>query len=144
MTSYAEKERARYWPVSKELMAQYNDGSHANNTSIGLYWYKNNLRHRDGDLPAWIGPDGSLQWYQNGKTHRNDDLPAYIGADGTLQWRQNNQLHRICGPARIWPSGELEWWINYKNITEEVNLWLNRKRWRGTPEQIAEFQLRFT
>ena len=143
MIKYITQQRARYWPVSKKLMAHYNDGSHSNVNDFGLYWYQNGLAHRDSDKPACISPKGTLVWYQNGIIHRDGDLPAYIGADGRLEWWQNNQLHRICGPARIWPDGYLEWWINYKNITEEVNLWLNRKRWRSTQEQIFEFQLRF-
>ena len=30
-------------------------------------WYKNGKRHRDGDKPAIIFPDGSKKWYKNGK-----------------------------------------------------------------------------
>jgi len=144
MIAYAEKEQARYWPVSPELMAQYRDGSQTYNDITGLYWDKNDLRHRDGDKPAIIWADGGLRWYQNGKEHRNGDKPAWIGADGSLIWYQNGQAHRICGPAAISSAGTLEWWINNENITKEVRKWLNRKRWRGTPEQIFEFQLRFT
>lgn len=142
MTSYAKKERARYWPISRKLMAHYNDRSHANETSIGLWWYQNGLAHRDGDKPAYISPKGTLYWYQNAKTHRDGDLPAVIRWNGTLEWWQNNQLHRICGPAVIYNS-VLEWWINGQEITQDVRTWLNRKPWRGTPEQIVEFQLRF-
>jgi hypothetical protein len=29
-------------------------------------WYKNGLKHRDGDLPAVIYFNGVQQWYKNG------------------------------------------------------------------------------
>ena len=144
MITYADKEQARYWPVSKELMAQYRDSSHTEKDRNGnLIWLKNGLRHRDGDKPAYIGVNGNLGWYQNGELHRDGDKPAVIGRDGDLIWYKNGQRHRICGPSRIYASGRLKWWINGKDITLEVNLWLNGLLWRGTIEQIVEFQLRF-
>ena len=142
MSKYIDKERARYWPISRKLMAQYNDGSHSNINDFGLYWYQNGLAHRDGDLPACISPKGTLIWYQNAKAHRDGDLPAVIHWDGRLEWWRNNKRHRCCGPAIIYNS-VLEWCINGQDITQDVRKWLNRKPWRGTPEQITEFQLRF-
>ena len=148
MITYADKEQARYWPVSKELMAQYRDGSHTRKSSFGdLIWAQNDQHqyqyHRDGDKPAIICIDGMLTWYQNGQRHRDGDKPAFIGRDSHLEWYKNGDQHRICGPAAICSDGELKWWINGKDITPEVRKWLNRKRWRGTPEQIFEFQLKF-
>lgn len=145
MTKYITQERARYWPVSRKLMAQYWDGTHTKKDSIGLNWLnQNGLPHRDGDKPAWISRHGTLEWFQNGKLHRDGDKPARIDANGALTWCQNSQWHRSCGPAEINPDGYLAWWINHEEITHEVKKWLGRKRWHGTPEQIAEFQLRFT
>ena len=135
---------SKYWPVSAELMAQYNDGSHNYKDCYGgVDWWKNGQWHRDGDKPAVIASNGSLYWYQNGKRHRDGDKPAWIDADGKLLWYQNGLCHRSFGPAVIYPNGKLEWWINHEEITKEVRKWLNRKHWRGTPEQITEFQLRF-
>ena len=37
----------------------------------------NGRKHRGGDLPAMIYPDGSKIWYKNGKIHR--ELVALIG-----------------------------------------------------------------
>ena len=126
-------------------MAQYKDGLHTEKYKNGtLGWWKNGQYHRDGDLPAVITANVRVEWRQNGELHRDGDKPAYIDANGNLQWWQNGQTHRICGPAVIWADGTLEWWINGEEITQEVRAWLNRKRWRGTPEQIVEFQLRFT
>lgn len=81
---------------------------------------------------------------QNGELHRDGDKPAIIGADGYLGWCLNGERHRSRGPAVIHPNGKLEWWINGQYITPEVNEWLAGEEWQGTPEQIAEFQLRFT
>ena len=42
MITYAEKERARHWPITSELMAQYRDGSHTGKGRNGtLFWYQN-------------------------------------------------------------------------------------------------------
>ena len=145
MTKYITQERAKYLPISRKLMAKYKDGLHTHKNSFGgLYWNKNGLLHRNDDKPAVIDVDGTLQWRQNGQLHRDGDKPAFIGSNWTLDWCQNGNRHRACGPAVIYSDGKLEWWINDENITLEVKKWLNRKRWRGTPEQIAEFQLRFT
>jgi hypothetical protein len=143
MKKYAKQELAKYWPVSRELMAEYKDGTETRNAGGDLYWLQNGLWHRDGDKPAVIRANGTLAWFQNNQYHRDGDYPAWIGADGSLAWWQNYQLHRSCGPARIFQHGKLEWWINDKNITKQVRAWLARKKWQGTPEQITEFQLRF-
>ena len=73
---YWRNEQAKYWPVHAELMLQYKDGSHNYEDSDGdLFWYQNDLRHRDGDKPAWIWSDGHLEWYKNGKMHRDAVAP---------------------------------------------------------------------
>lgn len=144
MSNYAAQERAKWWPVPAELMAQYCDGSHTDkNWNGSLGWWQNDRHHRDGDLPAVIFAHGSLLWYQNGLIHRDGDKPAVIGAYGELGWWQNNQRHRICGPAVIYAKCKLEWWINGEEITQEVNEWLADEEWQGTPEQIERFQRRF-
>ena len=145
MTKYIEGERAKYWPVPKKLMAQYSDGSYDRKAFNGdLYWTQNGTYHRDGDKPAIIEADGSLTWRQNGEQHRDGDRPAYIDCDGTVIWYLNDQPHRFVGPSFIGSDGSLEWYINGEEITEEVNRWLDGQPWCGTPEQIFEFQLRFT
>jgi hypothetical protein len=163
-----QKELEKYWPVAPELMAQYKDGTHTEEFSDGhLIWEKNGQLyrlddkpafigadgrlewqqydqiHRDVDRPAIIYADGSLAWCQNGQYHRVGDRPACIGADGTLSWWKNGQQHRTNGPAVVRSNNKLEWWINDKNITKQVRAWLARKKWCSTPEQIAEFKLRF-
>ena len=83
---YWQNEKKKYWPISKELLAQYKDGTNTEKFNGDLYWRnKNNQMHRDGDKPAYIGRDCNLQWWKNGK------------------------LHRFSGPAVIYPSGTREW-----------------------------------
>jgi hypothetical protein len=143
-TKYAQTERAKYWPVSAELMAEYKNGTQTYETMHGtLHWEKNDLLHRDGDQPAVIDVVGNLYWYQNNLLHRDEDRPARIDENSLLLWYQNNKWHRSSGPAVIYPSGTLEWWINGEDITLEVRKWLARTKWQGTPEQITEFKLRF-
>jgi hypothetical protein len=65
-------------------------------------WYKKGVRHRDGDLPAFIGYDYNGQisyqsWYKKGVYHRDGDLPAFIGYNnGKINYQ--------------------EWWKNGKEI----------------------------
>jgi hypothetical protein len=164
-------ERELWWPVSDELMASYIDGSHTEKKASGsLEWYKNGLRHRDGDKPAIIYSECSLRWYKNGKCHRDGDKPARIWENGTLKWVKNGQLHRdddkpaaiyaegtlewwknglkhrTTGPAVIHPNNEHEYWINDVDITEEVESWLKTRQYNYpfTPEQQVEFTLTFS
>jgi hypothetical protein len=162
-------ERELWWPVSSEVMASYKDGSHTKKSPDGsLHWFKNGLRHRDGDKPAVITTYGTLIWYKNGKKHRDGDLPAEICADGTLiwandgkqhrdgdkpawihangtlVWRKNGNLHRNTGPAVIYLKNK-EYWINGVDITDEVEIWLKSRKYKYpfTPEQQVKFTLTF-
>jgi hypothetical protein len=50
-------------------------------------WLKDGLAHRDGDLPALIGPDqDELWWCQHGKRHRENDKPAVVTTSGAEYW----------------------------------------------------------
>ena len=135
-------EQKLWWPVSKELMAEYNDGSHTEEWADGtllwykngkehrdddkpariladgrLEWYKNGLLHRDGDKPALIDASGSLWWFKNRLFHRDGDKPAVIDARGGLAWYKNNKLHRVLGPAVIDDNNKFVWWFKNKKIT---------------------------
>ncbi len=57
-------------------------------------WYQNGKRHRDGGQPAIEWADGVKGWYQNGLAHRDNDLPAIEEVDGTKYWYQNGLIHR--------------------------------------------------
>ena len=117
LQEYWLNEKAKYWPVPDELMAQYDDGSHSAQRRTHKYWQNQNNRvHRDGDKPAIIWADDTLYWYQNGLQHRDGDKPAFIGRDGKLAWWQNGQLHRFGGPALINPDGKQEWYWRGEKI----------------------------
>ena len=63
---------------------------------------------------------GTTRWYnEKGELHRDDDLPAFIGCNGTKKWYKNNKLHRLKGPAVIWSDGTKGWFIEGKEYTEE-------------------------
>lgn len=76
--------------------------THADGT-VNQFWYKNGLLHRDNDLPAVIGHDGTQMWYQDGRQHRGDDKPAIVRFNGSRLWLVNGQQHRDNGPAVIHP-----------------------------------------
>jgi hypothetical protein len=141
------KERELWWPVSSELMASYRDGDKP--AWIGadgsMEWLKNGRFHRDDDKPAILN-ERRLEWYKNDKLHRDGDKPAEIGADGILGWRKNGLPHRITGPAVIYPNNKHEYWINGVNITKEVESWLETRQYTCpfTPEQQVELTLTFS
>ena len=61
--------------------------------------------HRDGDLPAIIGPTGYYAWYQNDKLHRDGDLPAAIDTVfGTCTWCQDGKYIKM----KIYSEEEVE------------------------------------
>jgi hypothetical protein len=84
------------------------------NSEYSECWYKDDLLHRDGDLPAIIQNNKNSYWYQNGKLHRLKN-PACIEPFGwstsTIKnpyrsWYKNALWHRLNAPAIIFPKGE--------------------------------------
>jgi hypothetical protein len=61
-------------------------------------WFKNGLRHRDGDLPAIEHYDGTKVWFQNGQIHRDGDSHAFE-SHYEKKWYKKDFLHRENGPA---------------------------------------------
>ena len=137
-------ERELYWPVSKNLLAEYKDSSQTKKTQCNslewrkngslhrngdkpaliyrngsLEWWKNGQFHRDGDKPAEICADGELLWWKNGLNHRDGDKPAWIGAFSTLKWYKNGLLHRTTGPAVIRQN------IRNNDYNRNNNYWIN-------------------
>lgn len=81
----------------------------------GGVWYKNGKIHREDDLPASVSV-ANKSWYKEGLCHRDNDLPAQIirGGDG-LCWYKNGEQHREGAPAYIKKAhsfyfSEEEWW----------------------------------
>jgi len=86
----------------------------------GQMWYDTNGNyHRDGDLPAIIWDDGAQTWFRHGDRHRDGDKPAYISSNGTQAWWQHGKRHRETGPAIIHANGDIEFWLNHVEYTEE-------------------------
>lgn len=52
-------------------------------------WYLNGFPHREGDKPAVISADGSMEWWVNGQRHRDGGNPAVIRNDGSMEWWDN-------------------------------------------------------
>jgi len=84
------------------------------------YW-KEGKRHRKGDKPAIIYPGGTVSYWKEGKCHRDGDKPAYINYNGTIEYYKEGKLHREgdnsqSKPAFIKPNGLVEYWENGKHI----------------------------
>lgn len=109
---------------------------------VELEWYQQGQLHRDHDLPAIIrGP--VWRWFCRGHALRAGLMPTVVHHRGVMMWDTIEGLHRTTGPA-IWRlNGDHEWHVHSVNITADVNEWLGATPWCGTPQQIAEFQLRF-
>jgi len=99
----------------KDIMLTYPDGTveKAREFLDGRveFYDDNGYKHRDGDSPAVIKPDGSRLWFRHGRMHRDDNKPAVINADGSKYWYLNNLAHRDGGPAVIRADGTQEWWF---------------------------------
>lgn len=79
------------------------------------YWYFSNFKqHRDNDLPAYVGKDGSQEWWSYGKRHRENGEPALVGAAGTREWWVEGERHRDLGPAIIRMDGTKEYYQHGK------------------------------
>jgi hypothetical protein len=119
-------------------------------------WWVNGKRHRE-DGPAIINSHNYQEWWVNGKRHRLDG-PAYIN-NGRQDWYLNGKRHRTDGPAVIYPDDcrpftpviypddWREWFINDKNITQEVRNWMKNQNitwpWDWNEEIQAQFILTF-
>ena len=56
------------------------------------YYYKNDERHRDKDLPAVVWEDGYRVWYKNGLRHRDNGKASEIYSDGRMFWYKNGKF----------------------------------------------------
>lgn len=108
-------------------------------------WYLNGLLHRENgpavieeNLEIWFnkgkihrnnGPakiyyiDGkiaSVAWYKNGFIYREDKPSVLCIKNKYKAYHIDNQLHRENGPAVIEANGDLHWFINDKELTEEA------------------------
>jgi hypothetical protein len=123
--------------------------SHIINPNIMQEWrskkewrVKGKLHRLEG--PAIIWANGTQEWWVHNKKHRIDG-PAFIAADGTQAWWVNGLLHKLDGPAIILANGNQHWYINGKEITREVNDWMEKQKvkWPWDEEIQAQFVLTF-
>ena len=85
-----------------------------------IRYYKDRKRHRDGDEPAVVYPDGTKSYCKNGELHRDGDEPAVIDSYGSVEYYKNGELHRDGDkPASIWPDGDKFYYKNGVEYTKE-------------------------
>ena len=69
------------------------------------------------DLDKYKDDRGNVFYYKKGtKIYHNPYGPAIITRDKTLEYRIQYDLHRLDGPARIYADGDVEYWINNRNL----------------------------
>lgn len=84
-------------------------------------------------------------WYNDLDECHREDGTAWIGNTGWY-WYYRSKLHRTNGPARLIKStNELDWIVNGRVITYNVEQWLKETgyNWPLNKEQETEFKLRF-
>lgn len=79
------------------------------NVRGGVFYFKDGLLHRDGNMPAIEYNDGTLMYMQFGLLH-NYKYPAIITNDGSKLYYYAGTLHNSFGPAVILANGGREWW----------------------------------
>lgn len=75
-----------------------------NNIRVEEIWFKNGLKHRDGNYPAYIayhksGNKEREEYFVNGLLHRTADMPAVVSYDEDCnteeeEWWVNGKRHR--------------------------------------------------
>ncbi len=80
------------------------------------YWYEDGVERQ-------LTQFSRIDFVDNLKLHRLNG-PAYVNEDFLTEWRKHGMLHRTDGPALLYSTGEEFWYINDKNITDEVNRWI--------------------
>lgn len=85
----------------------------ATETPICKTWYKDGMRHREGDLPAVIynTNEGHKEWCKNGLLHRDGDLPA-VERGNYKAWYKNGLLHREGDLPAVVDSDRQIWCVN--------------------------------
>jgi hypothetical protein len=115
------------------------------------FWYFSNFKqHRDDDLPAYVGKDGSKEWWTFGKRDRKNGEPAIVGAAGTREWWVEGERHRDFGPAVVKMDGTKEYWQHGKLSRDDgpaiehpdgkVEFFRNGERWADGPAKAPEIR----
>lgn len=75
-----------------------------------ILYYKDDLLHRDKDLPAANYYNGTKTWYKEGKKHRVG-APASLWNNGNIEWFYEGLRHCETGPALIYPGRKEEYYL---------------------------------
>jgi len=112
--------------MSPQVVSIYNhpdnqDFTEINSNGIKIWINSAGQYHREGDKPAFIHPDGTVEYWKEGKRHRKGDKPAIIYPGGTVSYWKEGKCHRDgdnsqSKPAFIKPNGLVEYWENGKHI----------------------------
>jgi len=82
-------------------------------------YYKEDKLHREGDKPAVIYSNGTAEYYKEGKLYRDGDKPAVICSNGSVYYYKEGKFHREGDkPAIIHSDGSLEYWKEGKRHRE--------------------------
>ena len=75
------------------------------------------------DIPnkngCYIDEDGDKWYYKNNLLHRDDDLPAIECSNGDKWYYRKGLSHRIWGHAIEWSDGEKWWYLFGVEYTED-------------------------
>ena len=72
------------------------------------------------DLDKYQYNDGDIVYYKkNTKIWHNPYGPAFISHDVSKSYWIENKLHRLDGPAIIYSDGNIEYYINCKELSKE-------------------------
>ena len=115
------------------------------------YWYFSNFKqHRDNDLPAYVGANGTKEWWTYAKRDRKNGEPAVITSLGDREWWVDDQRHRDFGPAVEKFDGTKEWWQHGKLHREDgpaiehpdgkKEYFRNGERWSEGPAKAPEIR----
>jgi hypothetical protein len=66
-------------------------------TGPAVIYLKDDMLHREDDLPAIVTP-GRQEWYYNGRLHRDNGKPSIIWENGDRDFYNNGVLYCSLGP----------------------------------------------
>ena len=82
-----------------------------------MSWIKLDSEHDESDKYEYYG--NIYYFKKNTRIPHNPYGPSYIDLAGYKVYYIEGKIHRLDGPARIFPSGRGDHWINGKFIKEE-------------------------
>jgi hypothetical protein len=73
---------------------------------------------KEGKYTVSTWPNGFTEYRVSGELHRDevDGAAVFGGQAGTTEYWSNGVFHRLNGPARFWPDGEKEYYIDGEEV----------------------------